>query len=120
MTAKRVLAERGLSEAVTWSFMSSAHIDLFGGVPDELRLLNPISADLDVMRPSILPNLMQAVGRNADRGYADAGLFEVGPHVSAILAAGAGYRRGRRSLRPDGAAPVGAEAAPGRCLRRQG
>ncbi|MGF7210361.1 phenylalanyl-tRNA synthetase beta chain [Skermanella aerolata] len=79
VTAKRVLAERGLSEAVTWSFMSSAHIDLFGGVPDELRLLNPISADLDVMRPSILPNLIQAVGRNADRGYADAGLFEVGP-----------------------------------------
>ena len=78
VTAKRVLAERGLSEAVTWSFMSSAHIDLFGGVPDELRLLNPISADLDVMRPSILPNLIQAVGRNADRGYADAGLFEVG------------------------------------------
>jgi phenylalanyl-tRNA synthetase beta chain len=79
VTAKRVLAERGLSEAVTWSFMSSAHIDLFGGVPDELHLLNPISADLDVMRPSILPNLIQAVGRNADRGYADAGLFEVGP-----------------------------------------
>jgi phenylalanyl-tRNA synthetase beta chain len=78
VTAKRVLAERGLSEAVTWSFMSSAHIDLFGGVPDELRLLNPISADLDVMRPSILPNLIQAVGRNADRGYIDAGLFEVG------------------------------------------
>ena len=78
VTAKRVLAERGLSEAATWSFMSSAHIDLFGGVPDELRLLNPISADLDVMRPSILPNLIQAVGRNADRGYADVGLFEVG------------------------------------------
>jgi phenylalanyl-tRNA synthetase beta chain len=78
VTAKRALAERGLSEAVTWSFMSSAHIDLFGGVSEELRLLNPISADLDVMRPSILPNLIQAVGRNADRGYADAGLFEVG------------------------------------------
>jgi phenylalanyl-tRNA synthetase beta chain len=79
VTAKRALAARGLSEAVTWSFMSSAHIDLFGGVPDALRLLNPISADLDVMRPSILPNLIQAAGRNADRGYPDAGLFEVGP-----------------------------------------
>ncbi|UEM04183.1 phenylalanine--tRNA ligase subunit beta [Skermanella rosea] len=77
--ARRVLAVRGLSEAVTWSFMSSAHVDLFGGVVDGLRLLNPISADLDVMRPSILPNLIQAVGRNADRGYPDTGLFEVGP-----------------------------------------
>ncbi|EWY37349.1 phenylalanyl-tRNA synthetase subunit beta [Skermanella stibiiresistens SB22] len=77
--SRRVLAARGLSEAVTWSFMSSAHIELFGGVPDELRLLNPISADLDVMRPSILPNLIQAVGRNSDRGYPDVALFEVGP-----------------------------------------
>ncbi|QQP88910.1 phenylalanine--tRNA ligase subunit beta [Skermanella sp. TT6] len=77
--ARRVLAVRGLSEAVTWSFMSSAHVDLFGGVTDGLRLLNPISSDLDVMRPSILPNLIQAVGRNADRGYPDTGLFEVGP-----------------------------------------
>lgn len=77
--ARRTLAARGLSEAVTWSFMAGPVAELFGGVEDGLRLVNPISADLDVMRPSILGNLIQAAGRNADRGFADAGLFEVGP-----------------------------------------
>ncbi|MBP2313608.1 phenylalanine--tRNA ligase subunit beta [Azospirillum soli] len=77
--AKRTLAVRGLSEAVTWSFMSAPVAELFGGVDAGLKLLNPISADLDVMRPSILGNLIQAAGRNADRGLADIGLFEVGP-----------------------------------------
>jgi phenylalanyl-tRNA synthetase beta chain len=77
--ARRALAARGLNEAVTWSFLSSAIAGLFGQVHPGLRLLNPISADLDVMRPSILPNLIQAAGRNADRGYPDAALFEVGP-----------------------------------------
>ncbi|MFP3480776.1 hypothetical protein SB780_38635, partial [Burkholderia sp. SIMBA_057] len=72
-------AVRGLSEAVTWSFMAGPVAELFGGVGEGLTLVNPISADLDVMRPSILGNLIQAAGRNADRGYADVGLFEVGP-----------------------------------------
>ncbi len=77
--ARKVLAGRGMLEAVTWSFMAEEQAALFGGVPDELRLENPISADLTVMRPSILPNLLAAAGRNADRGYPDLGLFEVGP-----------------------------------------
>lgn len=76
---KRTLAVRGLSEAVTWSFMAGPVAELFGGVGEGLTLVNPISADLDVMRPSVLGNLIQAAGRNADRGYADVGLFEVGP-----------------------------------------
>lgn len=76
--AKRTLAGRGLSEAVTWSFLSGPVAELFGGGEPGLRLVNPISSDLDVMRPSILPNLIQAAGRNADRGYADVRLFEVG------------------------------------------
>jgi len=79
VTARRSLAARGLFEAVTWSFMSSEVAGLFGEIPAGLRLVNPISADLDVMRPSILANLIQAAGRNADRGYPDVGLFEVGP-----------------------------------------
>lgn len=76
---RRTLAARGLLEAVTWSFMSSAYVGLFGGGGDDLKLLNPISADLDVMRPSILANLIQAAGRNMDRGQGDVALFEVGP-----------------------------------------
>jgi phenylalanyl-tRNA synthetase beta chain len=76
---RRTLAGRGLTEAVTFSFIAAREAELFGGVRPELRLVNPISADLDVMRPSLLPGLVAAARRNADRGFPDAALFEVGP-----------------------------------------
>jgi phenylalanyl-tRNA synthetase beta chain len=79
VAARRALALRGLSEAVTWSFLDRPTAEMFGAAPDELRLINPIAADLDQMRPSILPNLLRAASRNAARGFADVGLFEVGP-----------------------------------------
>jgi phenylalanyl-tRNA synthetase beta chain len=59
--------------------MRDADARLFGGTPDSLRIGNPISADLDVMRPCVLPNLAAAAGRNAARGAGDAALFEIGP-----------------------------------------
>ena len=80
--AKRLLATRGLLEAVTFSFMPSAIAKLFqpkGTNAPLVMLANPISADLDAMRPSILGNLLMAAARNAARGFADVGLFEVGP-----------------------------------------
>lgn len=80
--ARRVLAGRGLIEAVTYSFLSARLAALFGGTPEALRLVNPISSDLDVMRPSLLPNLIAAVGRNADRGIPNGALFEVGPQYA--------------------------------------
>ncbi len=93
--ARRSLASRGLVEAVTNSFMKGDHAALFGGVPEAIRLDNPISTDLDTMRPSILPNLVAAAGRNADRGFPDLALFEVGPQFAgdapeeqALVAAG--------------------------------
>jgi phenylalanyl-tRNA synthetase beta chain len=76
---RRTLAERGLTETVTFSFIAAREGELFGGVKPELRLVNPISADLDVMRPSLLPGLVAAARRNADRGFPDAALFELGP-----------------------------------------
>jgi phenylalanyl-tRNA synthetase beta chain len=76
---RRTLAERGLTEAVAFSFISSGMAELFGGAKPELRLVNPISADLDAMRPSVLPGLVLAARRNADRGFPDVGVFEVGP-----------------------------------------
>ena len=76
---RRTLAARGLTEAVTFSFISAREAELFGGAEPELRLVNPISADLDAMRPSLLPGLGSAARRNADRGYPDVALFEVGP-----------------------------------------
>jgi phenylalanyl-tRNA synthetase beta chain len=76
---RRQLASRGLVETVTWSFLPEAQALLFGGGTPEMHLANPISSDLDVMRPSVLPNLVTAAGRNADRGSRDLGLFEIGP-----------------------------------------
>lgn len=85
---RRALAVRGLIEAVTFSFMPAAQAALFGGGQEEMRVANPISADLDMMRPSILPNLLAAARRNSDRGQADAGLFEVGPQFENTLPEG--------------------------------
>ena len=76
--ARRALAARGLVEAVTWSFVSKTQAELFGGGQAELKLANPIAADLSDMRPSLLPGLVAAAQRNADRGYVDTALFEVG------------------------------------------
>ncbi len=79
---RRALAARGLIEAVTYSFMEEAQAELFGGVNDSVRLVNPISAELGVMRPSILPNLIAAAARNLARGIDDSSLFEVGPQYA--------------------------------------
>ncbi len=76
---RRNLAARGLIEAVTFSFLPKAQAVLFGGGAEALVLANPISADLDTMRPSVLPNLLSAAQRNADRGFANGALFEIGP-----------------------------------------
>jgi phenylalanyl-tRNA synthetase beta chain len=76
--AKRALATRNLVEAVTWSFVSKKQAELFGGGKPELVLANPIAADLSEMRPSLIPGLVAAAQKNADRGFADTALFEVG------------------------------------------
>ncbi|MGE5561769.1 MAG: phenylalanine--tRNA ligase subunit beta [Bacillota bacterium] len=73
---RRTAAARGLDEAVTWSFISEAEAAAFGG--SEWRLANPISEELKVMRPSLLPGLIAAARRNVDRGAASVRLFEVG------------------------------------------
>lgn len=76
--ARRALAVRGLVEAVTWSFIAKDEAELFGGGAASLALANPIAADLSDMRPSLLPGLLKAAQRNADRGFGDVALFEVG------------------------------------------
>jgi phenylalanyl-tRNA synthetase beta chain len=76
--AKRALAARGLVEAVTWSFVSKREAELFGGGGAALGLANPIAAELSDMRPSLLAGLVMAAQRNADRGFPDTALFEVG------------------------------------------
>jgi len=76
-TAKRALASRGMLEAVTWSFIAEDQAKLFGGGSNALKLANPIAADMSDMRPSLLPGLLSAAQRNADKGYGDVAIFEV-------------------------------------------
>jgi phenylalanyl-tRNA synthetase beta chain len=76
--AKRALGVRGMVEAVTWSFIGKRQAELFGGGQAELALANPIATDLSDMRPSLIPGLIASAQKNADRGFPDVALFEVG------------------------------------------
>ncbi|HRP77565.1 MAG TPA: phenylalanine--tRNA ligase subunit beta [Aquamicrobium sp.] len=117
-TARRALAVRGMMEAVTWSFIPAKHAELFGGGQAALKLANPIAADMSDMRPSLLPGLIAAAQRNADRGFADVALFEVsgtyeGDGADAQRRVAGGVRRGTAKMDGQGrhwagnAAPVG-------------
>ena len=77
--ARQALAAQGYQETIGWSFTSRALAALFGGGAASLVLANPIASELDCMRPSALPGLLQAAARNAARGLPDCALFEVGP-----------------------------------------
>ena len=96
---RRALAARGLDEAVTWSFVSPAQAEPFGGAAWTLD--NPISSELAAMRPSLIPGLLAAAKRNLDRGEAGVRLFEIGRRylssgeaaTAAIVMAGAARPR---------------------------
>lgn len=116
--AKRALAVRGMMEAVTWSFIPAKHAELFGGGQSALKLANPIAADMSDMRPSLLPGLIAAAQRNADKGIGDVALFEVsgtyeGEAADQQRRVAAGVRRGTAKLEGSGrhwagnAGPVG-------------
>ncbi len=74
---KRVLASRGMMETVGYSFISDKYAKLFYEVNDDLRLLNPISMELNVMRQLLMPSLLFSVKKNLDKGQRDISLFEV-------------------------------------------
>ncbi len=116
--ARRTLASRGMLEAVSYSFISAALAEAFGGGRPELKLANPIASELSDMRPSLLPGLLLAAQRNADRGHGDVALFEVsaiyqGTRPQDQRAAAAGVRRGTARFAGSGrhwqghAGPVG-------------
>lgn len=107
--AKRALAVRGMMEAVTWSFVSAKQAEIFGGGKPELKLANPIAADMSDMRPSLLPGLISAAQRNADRGHTDVALFEVSGIYESDTPqtqrrAAAGIRRGTATMEGAGRA----------------
>ena len=75
---RRAAAARGLNEAVTWSFLPVAEAEHFADAAQLWVLDNPISEDMKAMRPSLLPGLLMAAKRNADRGADGSRLFEIG------------------------------------------
>ena len=105
--AKRTLASLSLREAVTWSFISRAAAELFGGGQPSLALTNPIASDLSDMRPSLVPGLVAAAERNARRAMNDVALFEVGqiflgPGENDQRVAAAAVRRGKAKASGEG------------------
>ena len=102
--AKRRAAVCGLREVITWSFISSSQAMLFADPKPELILDNPVSSDLNAMRPNLLPNLITAAGRNSDRGIKSVALFEAGNQFYSDKIDGqnfviAGIRRGQKNER---------------------
>ncbi len=102
--ARRALAARGFNETISFSFVPRAHAALFGGGDEARQLQNPIAADLDAMRPSLLPSLLAAAQRNQARGFSDLMLFEIGaafqsgmPGDQQTIAAGIRTGNGMRS-----------------------
>ncbi|MDG1437259.1 MAG: phenylalanine--tRNA ligase subunit beta [Rickettsiaceae bacterium] len=100
---KRLLASNHYTEVVSWSFMDSAKAELFSELKEELTLLNPISSDLDYMRPSILPNLLSITSNNINRGFRDLSLFEIGPIFedtgSKVITSASGIKTGMNSIK---------------------
>jgi phenylalanyl-tRNA synthetase beta chain len=76
---RRAAAASGLNEAVTWSFLPEWAAEHFADEDQALWVLaNPISEDLKAMRPALLPGLLMAAKRNANRGAVSSRLFEIG------------------------------------------
>ena len=81
--AKRLIANKGYSETVTWSFMDEKIAKYISN--DSIMIENPISSDLGVMRPSTYPNLLQAINANKARMYFRGKIFEVGPNFDNLI-----------------------------------
>jgi phenylalanyl-tRNA synthetase beta chain len=110
-SARRALAARGFNETVHFSFIAQGQAKLFGGGDDARQLANPIAADLDALRPSLLPSLLAAAQRNQARGFSDLSLFEIGAqfqsgmpgeqtNVAAGIRTGNGARDWMKSAHP--------------------
>jgi phenylalanyl-tRNA synthetase beta chain len=108
---RRTLAGRGFNETINFTFIPREDAKSFGGGDEARQLENPIAANLDAMRPSILPSLLAAAGRNQSRGLHDLMLFEIGAQfesgmpeaqttVAAGIRVGAGVRSWTKSTHP--------------------
>ena len=72
------LVARDFLEAINYAFVDAAWLDAWQMRDVGLPLANPLSAELGVMRPALLPGLVAALGRNAARQQPRVRLFEIG------------------------------------------
>lgn len=124
-TLRRALAAAGLHEAITYAFISDGDAQAFLPEGKPIALANAISSDMTSMRPSLLPGLLRAAGRNLDRGLASVSLFEIGRvflgsgpkdqpvQAAAILAGKTAARSWRGETRPHDAFDAKAIALSG-------
>ncbi len=76
---QRAVASKGYLEAITWSFTDNKYNDHFKEANKEIKIVNPISSELGVLRNSIFSNLVMYMSKNLDRGIKDLSIFEIGP-----------------------------------------
>ena len=76
---QRSIASKGYLEAITWSFTDSNYNNYFRNTKKEIKIVNPISTELDVLRNSIFSNLIIYMNKNLDRGFKDLSIYEIGP-----------------------------------------
>ncbi|MCC4591146.1 phenylalanine--tRNA ligase subunit beta [Xanthomonas campestris pv. cannae] len=88
-SVRRQLLARELLETINYAFVDAALLDQWGLHDGRVALANPLSAELAVMRPSLLPGLVAALGRNAARQAGRVRLFELGKVFAAAAEAGA-------------------------------
>ena len=77
--AQRSVASKGYLETITWSFADEKNNNSFRENIQEVKIINPISSDLNVLRSSLYPNLILFLKKNIDRGFENQSLFEIGP-----------------------------------------
>ena len=76
---QRSIASKGYLETITWSFTDLNYNNHFKNTNKEIKIVNPISSELGVLRNSIFSNLIMYVSKNLDRGFKDLSIFEIGP-----------------------------------------
>ncbi len=76
---QRAVASKGYLEAITWSFTDSNYNYHFKDKKKEIKIINPISSEMGVLRSSIFSNLIIYMKKNLDRGFKDLSIFEIGP-----------------------------------------
>ena len=76
---QRSIASKGYLETITWSFTDAKYNNHFKDTNNEIKIVNPISSELGVLRNSIFSNLIMFIGKNLDRGFKDLSIFEIGP-----------------------------------------